>query len=383
MRMFRRSLVRGCFILSLSLAVADAAAADGAAAASGDSSNRTAIAVEALSRLKGMDLEANPTLKAAVMRVVDQTKGTAQFVELIRDFNLKGQNPALLEFLLSNPDHSASVEAAKLIFEDDGRDLIRSTLNSTNAPVLVEVLGKGGLKQAVPLLEPMVTDAGKDIELRRKALHGLTQTQEGAAAVLDLAGRDKLPADLKLAAGAELHQARWPEIKSRAAELLPLPSAQEGGALPPISELVKRSGNASHGREVFFSPNAACSSCHQVNGQGTDFGPKLSEIGTKLGKDALYEAIVNPSSGISFGYEGWQIELKNGDEAFGIINSETPDEIAVKAQTGVITRIKKSDLAKREKQPTSIMPAGLQEAMSTQDLVDLVEYLSTLKSAGK
>ena len=118
---------------------------------------------------------------------------------------------------------------------------------------------------------------------------------------------------------------------------------------------------------------------HQVNGRGIDFGPNLSGIGAKLGKDALVESILDPSAGISFGYEAWQIELKSGDEAFGLIASETADELAIKAQGGIITRYKKSAIAKREQQKLSIMPVGLQQTMTTQEFVDLVEYLSSLK----
>ena len=66
-----------------------------------------------------------------------------------------------------------------------------------------------------------------------------------------------------------------------------------------------------------------------------------------------------------------------------MIVSETADEITVKAPSGFVARYKKSDIAKREQQKLSIMPAGLEQTMSTQDLVDLVEYLSSLKTAVK
>jgi len=146
---------------------------------------------------------------------------------------------------------------------------------------------------------------------------------------------------------------------------------------------VKMKGDAAKGAVMYRRDTVGCIKCHQVNGEGVDFGPNLSEIGTKLGKDALYEAILDPSAGVSFGYEAWQIELKNGDEAYGLIISDTADEIAVKTQGGIVARYKKSDIAKREQQKLSIMPAGLQQTMSTQDLADLVEYLSSLKKAAR
>jgi putative heme-binding domain-containing protein len=116
-----------------------------------------------------------------------------------------------------------------------------------------------------------------------------------------------------------------------------------------------------------------------VRGRGTELGPNLSEIGTKLGKDALYEAILDPSRGISFGFEAVTVTLKNGDEAYGLFASETADEVVVKGVGGIVTRIKKAEIASRQVSKLSLMPAGLQAAMTAQELVDLVEYLSSLK----
>jgi putative heme-binding domain-containing protein len=78
---------------------------------------------------------------------------------------------------------------------------------------------------------------------------------------------------------------------------------------------------------VFARPDVACITCHRINDKGADLGPALSEIGAKLGKDALYEAILDPSAGIAFGYESLAnyFEIRC-DEAFGIVVSDTADE---------------------------------------------------------
>jgi putative heme-binding domain-containing protein len=268
-----------------------------------------------------------------------------------------------------------------MVLHGSHADLIKTTLEGTNAAPIAEALGNTGDKEIVPLLEPVVTDAAREPGLRRKAVRALAGVREGAELLLRLAKEQKLPEDLRLTASSELNSAHWPEIKAEAATLLPLPSAQNARPLPPISQLIKMTGNPANGAAVFRRDNVGCIKCHQVRGEGIDFGPNLSEIGTKLGKDALYESILDPSAGIAFGYEAWQIELKNGDDAYGLINSETEDEITVKAVGGVTTRYKKSDIAKRTKQKLSIMPAGLQQNLSTQEIVDLVEYLASLKKA--
>jgi len=337
--------------------------------------------IEALSRLGPEKVEANPKLKEALANVLEATRGTPQFVELVREFKIKDQDAALVEVAVRNSNSGAGADAARLLLENKAYDLIKSALNGTNATKFAEALGNTADRQAVPLLEPIVGDSGRDAALRRQAVRSLALTQEGATALLKLATESRLPDDLKLTAATELHNVRWAELKAQAEQVLPPPQSRNAESLPPVSELVKRTGDANRGAAVFRRDTVGCVRCHQINGEGVDFGPNLSEIGTKLGKDAIYESILDPSAGISFGYEAWQIELQNGDEVFGLIASETADEVAVKIQTGVVNRYKKSDVVKREKQKLSIMPAGLQQTMSTQDLVDLVEYLSLLKKA--
>ena len=348
-----------------------------------EDSSRAAIALEALDRLKGIDLEVNPGVKTAVLKLLGQARGTPQFVAIVRDFKIKDQDAALLEIAIKNPASTEGAEAMRLILNGKNMDLLKPSLAGTNAVKVAEALGNTGDKEIVPLLSPIVTDATREAAMRNQAVRSLAQVQAGAVVLLKLAEEKNLPADLVITASAALNNVRWEELKTRAAQLLPLPQGRDAQPLPPVSELVKLSGDPANGARMFRSEAVACNKCHQVNGEGTDFGPALSEIGTKLGKDALYEAILNPSAGISFGFEAWQVNLKNGDDAYGLVVSETAEELAIKAVGGIVTRFKKSDIASRAQQKLSIMPAGLQQAMTRQELVDLVEYLFSLKKAGR
>jgi len=330
-------------------------------------------AVEALSRLKGMDLEANPALKKAVLNVLEKTRGAPQFVEIVRDFKLKGQAKELLLFAEKNPTESLGIEALRLAVAEVGAEGLQPLSLG-----LIQAIGNANDKDFFPALARVLDDATQPIDNRKAAVKGLAQIEEGAAHILKLAGEEKLDPALKFTASAALASARWPNIKTEAAKLLPLPQGQNA-ALPPVAELVKLKGDAANGAKVYRRPEVNCIACHQVNGEGVDFGPALSEIGTKLAREALYESILDPTSGISFGYEAWNFELKNGDEPFGIISSETNEEVTVKTQNGISTKYKKSDIASRRQSKLSIMPAGLQMAMSQQDFVDLIEYLASLK----
>jgi putative heme-binding domain-containing protein len=115
-----------------------------------------------------------------------------------------------------------------------------------------------------------------------------------------------------------------------------------------------------------------------VKGGGVSFGPELSEIGDKLPKEALYTSILFPDQGISFGFEGYRFKLNDGSSAFGRIVSETEDKVEVQYMSNQQT-VAKENIASRTKLETSLMPSNLQSSMTEEELVDLVEYLSTLK----
>lgn len=338
--------------------------------------------IEALTRLGPEAVNANPKLKEALGKVLAATRGTPQFVQLVEQFKLADQNAGLLEVAAKHPADEAGVTALRLVLASNGTTALSAALTGKDAVAatkLVEALGNTGAKQLPVLLLPLVTDTKRDAALRKQSVRALARTQDGAAALLKLAREDQLPADLKFTASAELNAVRWPELRAEAAKLLPLPPGQGDKALPPVAELLAMKGDARRGAEVFSRETVGCAKCHVVNGQGVDFGPALSEIGGKLPKDALLESILDPSAGISFGFEAWSVETKAGEEFFGLIVSETGEDVSVKTVGGAVTKVKKADLARRQQSKLSIMPAGLQQTMTVQELADLLEFMASLK----
>jgi len=340
------------------------------------------VALEAVRRLKGTDLDAKPALKAAVNRLADQFAGQPELVELVRDFHLINRHPAVLDYVVAHPAEPAAAEGLQTLLGTEPGLIQQGLTRSNQALPIITALGATGQREAVPLLLPTLSAApDRPLATRRAAVRALIRTQDGAAALVRLAATNGLPEDLKPLAAIELQGVRWPAVKAEAAQVLPPPAPAAGHQHPPVGELVRQSGNVANGSKIFRRPEAACSTCHQINGDGVDFGPKLSEIGTKLGKDALYDAILEPSSGIAFGYEAWAFTLKNGDDLLGLIASETATEIALKAPGGTLTKLASSEVATREKQTQSIMPEGLAAGLTTPELIDLVEYLASLKKA--
>ena len=336
------------------------------------------VATEALTRLKGVNLSENPEVKRALDAMLAATRGTGRFVELVREFNLRGHAPAMLEFIVKDPASPEAIEAARTLLQTD-RAALEEGLRGSNALPLIQALGNTADQRTLPLLEPIVADRQADLTLRKGALKSLTQSQAGIAAIIGMARNATFPDELKFSAASALASVQNARFKNDIAQWFPLPAASGGALIPPMQELLKKTGDVARGRTVFERAEATCVTCHRAGNVGKDVGPGLAEIGSKLGKDALFESILAPNAGISMGFETTQLSLKNADVALGIVRSETPEEITLVMAGGIENKYKKTEIARREKLPTSLMPAGLQSMMSTQELIDLVEYLASLK----
>jgi len=338
--------------------------------------------VEALSRLDPAVVNGNERLKSVLNQVLDATRGEARFVGLVKKFEVKGRESDLLDVAAKHPADPAGVQALVMVLGDEGQKAVTAILHGNDAKqaaAVAKALGNSNNQKVIPLLVPLVTETKIHNNIRQEAIKGLVNFEEGAKQILTLAKSGKLPQSAKFTASMALSTVRWAGIKKEAAKVLPLPFGQNAKPLPPISELVKRKGDVTKGAKVFFRETVTCARCHKVADQGIDVGPALTEIGSKLPKEELYAAILDPSAGISFGYEAWLVTMKDGNVAFGIIESETLGEILVKGPTGVLTRHPKANVKGRMQQTVSLMPPGLHLTMNETELVDLIEYLASLK----
>ncbi|MEX2216353.1 MAG: c-type cytochrome [Phycisphaeraceae bacterium] len=337
------------------------------------------IFIETLMRLD-IDLDAKPTIKAKLLDVLSRQQGTVTYVELVERFNLRGQSDALFKLALEKPSDSAGVAAAKLLLKFGQASRFVKVITGDDAKAAtaaITALGYTNDGKAYALLETIVIDVKRSKPVRTAAVSAMGQGRGGERRLLELAKAGTLSDDLHFAAAQVLMASFDPTTRDEAIKHLKLPPSVSSKPLPPIAQLVKRDGDATKGPEVFKKAN--CVLCHRVKDMGVDFGPALSEIGDKLPKDALYTAILDPSAAIEHNYSGTRLQTDEGDDIVGIIVSETDSDVQVKIPGGIIRKYAKSSIFERTAVKTSLMPVGLQLAMTEQDLVDLVAWLSTLK----
>jgi putative heme-binding domain-containing protein len=214
--------------------------------------------------------------------------------------------------------------------------------------------------------------------VRSEVVKALGQWPEGQQMLLQQVVDGKMPEELRYPAANVLLTSDNAKIRDEAAKYLTLPVSAGEKALPPLGQLIKRRGDPLRGQDV-FAHSGTCAKCHKANGQGTEVGPDLSEIGNKLSAEALYESILNPSAGISHNYEMYKVLLTDGRTLSGILISKTAGEIVLKDKDALVVTIPADDVEELAQQQKSLMPDDLQKQLTEQQLVDVVEFLQTLK----
>jgi putative membrane-bound dehydrogenase-like protein len=335
---------------------------------------------ESLLRLKGLDLAANPDAAKAINTALERAKGTPAFIDLVRDFRVPNQGPALLATAIAIAQQPAASEAVKMVLKEaHAEQVINDALTTPKAADLVDLLGNSGTPAGIARVEAIVAAGNLKPEIREQAVRALARSQSGAEKLIALARDKKLPATLAPTAGRALRSVEYVTLKKDIDELFPVAAAPGGKALPTTADLVKLQGDIAKGRAVFERAESSCVLCHRIGDKGADFGPGLGDIGAKLPKEQIYENIINPSAGLSMGFETTVLTLKDGTTAQGIVRSDTRQEVVLALPGGATNRFEKGQIAKREKLTTSMMPTGLNQLLSQDDLVNLVEYLASLK----
>ncbi len=351
------------------------------APAKADDPRAALILSEAVNRLQGFDVNTQPEKKAALERVLKSSAGTSTYLTLIDRFNLKDRFPELLALAQSQASAQLGVDAMRLLLNKDQKDLINQGLANKDeqvAAATVRALGNTADGRAQGWLTALLADGEKPDALRQEAVRGMSRNKPGAQRLLKLFDDKKLDERLTQAAAAALHSAPFDDIKQAAAQRFPLPPSRNDKPLPPLAELLKSKGTVEAGQKV-FATIGKCATCHQVGKEGKEVGPNLSEIGSKLSREALFESILFPSAGISHNFETWSVVTTDGNVITGILTTQTPTSVSIKNAEALVREIKKSDIDEMKKQSVSLMPADLQKTMTAEELIDVIEYLQTLK----
>ena len=118
-----------------------------------------------------------------------------------------------------------------------------------------------------------------------------------------------------------------------------------------------------------------CSKCHQRGGIGAAVGPDLSTIAARFGARDLLDSILKPSRTISDQYRATNFVLKSGDIVTAIPILDDGKSLVLMDGASHRVELKPGDVASRRPAKVSLMPEGIVDPLTLEQIGDLVEFL--------
>ena len=335
---------------------------------------RDAVTVNAVRRAI-----ASPKLQAAAIELADSLGDPAygpNLMAVARDDTATEENRAAAIAALGQTREARYLPALQQIADEGETQALR-------------VAAMRGLANARPddLDERMekLLFAESPNDIRAEAVRILGRDDEGLNRILDLAEGGQLPEQVKSLATSMVHRSRNEAIVARAETVLPAPKDKANNTLPANPyEIVNRTGDVEKGKQVFHATDGPkCSSCHSLDDAKELAGPNLTTIGSKYDKRGLLDSILNPSAGIAPEYYVYILETtSDAGLVVGVIAEDTPEQVIVRNEFGEEIRLKPEEITDRRRSNLSMMPEDIVNTMTEQELIDLLEYLSTLTAGG-
>ncbi len=277
------------------------------------------------------------------------------------------------------------------------------------AAVLAEVLGEIRAREALPVLlhlvrssrEPNVLSAAilalqnyavdevADVLIERYAalpdqtkpvaLGVLVSRPSWARQLLRAVAGGKVPrADIPLDVVQRLLLIPDAEVASLAEKLWPGSGNYSNEQIQKTLQRVIKAanmegGNLYKGRHLFLN---ICGKCHLLFGEGSNVGPDLTTY-ERRDVQRLALQIVNPSLEIREGFEPYAILTTDGRVLVGLLRDQDEQVVVLRTAEGSEVTVPRDQIEELVRQPKSIMPEGLLDSLTDEQIRDLFSYLKS------
>jgi putative heme-binding domain-containing protein len=148
-------------------------------------------------------------------------------------------------------------------------------------------------------------------------------------------------------------------------------SSARAAVLEKFKPALALKGDSARGKTTF---QQVCISCHKLDEVGLELGPDLRSV-AQHEPDKLLNSILDPTAVIEPGFMAYHCTLKNGEQLYGVVATETSTSLTLKMPGNVTRSVLRSEVTSLKSTNTSLMPDGLEATLTPQSLADLIAYL--------
>jgi putative heme-binding domain-containing protein len=216
--------------------------------------------------------------------------------------------------------------------------------------------------------------------VRGEVVQALLSRPQRVGAVLDAIEKRQLtPADVPWARKAQLLRHQDPKVRDRAMALLGAAAGSRKEAIANYRKALEQPGDSGRGRLVF---GRSCSNCHRLGGEGHEVGPDLEAVRHQAPEQIL-TSILDPNREVSPNYLEYMVTTRDGRTTSGVIVAETVTGVTLRRAGGAEETVLRRDIEEMAGTNRSLMPEGLEQSVSVQEMADLLAFLLGKRQGAK
>ncbi len=334
--------------------------------------------------VRSIDLNADPSRIPAFTTLYDNL--------VAADPNASGPNGELRAMIVEQLGRSGRPEARAALrsiarIDPSRRDALARAFadhpTDDDVPVLIDALGSPDLntaRAAAAGLSKLKFKADGPEALRKLTLLARRADRRLMPALAELAHRwtgidvpfDPRNPSKTSAFLVDLYKARYPSG----------PALDQAGVAAGVKytldDLVRtvldsepmRQASAGRGRVVLTK--AKCLDCHKFGSEGAGLGPDLTTVSSRFGPKEILESIVLPSKVVSDQYKMLAVATDDGKVYNGMPVVNDDKNLVLLISDGTKVTLPKARIEEQKESKTSVMPEGLLNMLSRQDIADLI-----------
>ena len=214
--------------------------------------------------------------------------------------------------------------------------------------------------------------------VRREAIEVLIGRRHGVEAVIGaLESRTIHLSELDPARLEQLRGRSAPSLQARVQKVLAAgvsASRDRNQIIVSYRPAIQLTGDRDKGRDVF---SKVCATCHQAEGRGADVGPNLATVASRAPEDLLTH-ILDPNREVAPNFVNYNVALDDGRIVSGIIAEESANAISLKRAEAAADMIARDRIETISSTGVSLMPEGLENGLSSQDLANLIAFVRSI-----
>ena len=222
-----------------------------------------------------------------------------------------------------------------------------------------------------PQLAPAARAKAVSLALSRRETAGvlLRAVEQGSVARTELAAADVQRLTTHSDAG----------LRAQAKKIFQRDNSARAEVVKKFRPALELKGDTARGRAVY---QQRCASCHRAGDEGFAVGPDLASVAAG-GGEKLLTSILDPNAEVAAAFVAYAVETRNGESHLGVLAGENPLAVVLKLPNGETARVLRENVLSLRGSDRSLMPEGLEEGLSAQDMADLLEFIVRVPPASR